>query len=101
MITSCPGIGDCLLTNVAPNIDYIETCWIMGLRDFLRKYEVSLEFTAPNLPKLQCEGDQFLMEAFCSSEKYTPSELQVLNACRMYQKVTRLSDITTGDGKRF
>jgi len=95
------GIGTHLLTNVDMDIDYIEDCWIMGLRDYLRTYGFHLEFTTVNLPKLQCENDQFLMEAFLQSEEFTATELQHLNACRMFLKVVRLSDIVSGDGKKL
>jgi hypothetical protein len=34
------GTGDHLLENPCTQIDYIETCWIMSIRDFLRMYKV-------------------------------------------------------------
>ena len=95
------GIGTNLLTKVDNPIDYIEDCWVMGLRDFLSTYQFSLEFTKSSLPSLQSEGDQYLMEAFSTSQEYTATQLQQLNACRMYLKVTRLSDITNGDGTKL
>jgi hypothetical protein len=39
------GTGDHLLENPCSQIDYIETCWIMSIRDFLRMYKVRMEFT--------------------------------------------------------
>jgi hypothetical protein len=37
------GTGDHLLENFCTQIDSIETCWIMSIRDFLRMYNVRME----------------------------------------------------------
>ena len=60
------GISTQLLTDTSPPIDYIETCWIMSIRDFLRTYNLHLDFTGAVLPELQCENDEFLMDALRS-----------------------------------
>ena len=39
--------------------------------------------------------NKFLSQAVC------PSDLKIINRCRLYLRVTCLSDITTGDGKRL
>ena len=93
------GTDHCLLTNPGVPIDYIEDCWIMGFRSFLDTYGLSLELTTTNRPKLQCENDEFLMDAFRVRGGLTASELQKLNACRMHLQVARLSDIVSGNGK--
>ena len=46
------------------------------------------------------QQDQFLMMAFWDNE-YTPSQLRILNLCRKTQKVIRLSDIASGNGKQL
>ena len=79
-------------------VDYIETCWIMNVRDFLRTYKLRLEFTTSVRQSTQCIGDEFLMDALRVRGDCTATELQRLNACRMSLKVARLSDITKSDG---
>ena len=72
--------------------------WIPSIREFLHSIGGRME--AENLPvtPLQHEQDWFLMDI--TLDLYSkPSNLQRLNACRLYLQVTLLSDITTGDGK--
>jgi hypothetical protein len=49
----------------------------------------------------QRTNDTFLMEHFLNLKTFTPKELKILNACRMYYQVTRVSDISTPDGSRL
>jgi hypothetical protein len=79
-------------------VDYIETCWIKNIQDFLRTYGIRLEFTNLVQLKIQCKRDEFLMDALRIRGNCTATELQWLNACRMSLKVSRLSDVTTLDG---
>jgi hypothetical protein len=44
--------------------------------------------------------DEFLMTAF-ASHRYQDSQLTLLNLCRLSCHALRLSDISTGDGRRF
>ena len=72
--------------------------WIPSICEFLHSIGGRME--AENLPvtPLQHEQDWFLMDI--TLDLYSkPSNLQRLNACRLYLQVTLLSDITTGDGK--
>jgi hypothetical protein len=50
--------------------------------------------------KLQRQNDQFLMQSF-DRQGYSDSDLQLLNICRMWAKVTTLAVISTGDGKHL
>jgi hypothetical protein len=79
-------------------IDYIEGCWIMCMRDYLRTYEFRLEFSFPFRTYPHCDGDVYIMDAFRSSGSCTSTELVRLNACRIFLKVTRLSEITDSMG---
>ena len=91
-----------LLRHTKIPIDYIETCWIMCIRDFLRTYNPHVNLTDASLPNgKQRAGDEFLMDALRLRGNCTYTELKRINACRMYLQVTRLSDITSVDGKRI
>ena len=93
------GTANHLLGNPVDPIDYIETCWIMSIRDFLRTYDLRVDFSAAPLPTIQCEHDEFLMDALRERGQCTASELQRLNACRMMLQVARVSDIASADGR--
>jgi hypothetical protein len=84
------GTADHLLENPSTQINYIETCWIMSIRDFLRMYNVRLEFTEHSHPVPLCESDEFIMDAMRLRGQCTPNDMQRLNACRMHLRVCRL-----------
>jgi hypothetical protein len=78
-------------------VDYIESCWIMNVQDFLRTYNLRLEFTRSVRQRVQCRGDEFIMDALRMRGDCTATQLQRLNACRMYLQVARVSDIASAD----
>ena len=82
------GTSSHLLTDTSPSIDYIETCWIMSVRDFLRAYHLQLDFTSAVLHALCCDGDEFLMDALRTRGQCTSTDLQHINACRLFLKVS-------------
>jgi hypothetical protein len=67
------GIAAHLLEDPSSDIDYIETCWIMAIRDFLRTYNVRMEFTTHSHSVTLCEGDEFLMDALRLRGNCSPS----------------------------
>ena len=87
-----------LLADPTDSIDYIESCWIMSIRDFLRTYGLRIDLTLSAIPALQCEGDEFIMDALRTRTRSTSADLIKLNACRMYLQVSRLSEIVNADG---
>ncbi len=64
-----------LLEHPETNIDYIETCWIMAIRDFLRTYKVRMEFTTHSHPVTLCDKDEFIMDALRTRGECSPLEL--------------------------
>jgi hypothetical protein len=93
------GTAKHLLGNPSDTIDYIETCWIMCIRNFLRTYDLRIDLSYTPIPTIQCVNDEFLMDGFRERSACTATQLQKLNACRMYLQVSRVSDITSADGK--
>jgi hypothetical protein len=93
------GTAKHLLGNPSDPIDYIETCWIMCIRDFLQTYGFRIQLSHTPIPKIQCVHDEFIMDVFRDRSECTATQLQKLNACRMYLQVSRVSDITSADGK--
>ena len=70
----------------------------MSVHDFLRTYHLQLDFTSAVLPALCCDGDEFLMDALRTRGQRTSTDLQHLNACRLFLKVSQLSDIVSANG---
>jgi ribonuclease HI len=94
------GVDEEILLSPATDIGYIESCWITSIRDFMHTFEMRIDLTKAPRQRVQCEHDVFLMDAFRRSG-HTAGEMSKLNACRMYLRVVRLSDIVYGDGKHI
>ena len=73
--------------------------WLKHLWEFCDECSIQLKTTTPKLV-LARENDLFLMSTFASFG-YRDTQLLHLNLCRLFCHATRLSDITTGDGKRI
>jgi hypothetical protein len=91
------GTADYLLEYPNTNIDYIETCWLMAIRDLLRTYNVRMEFTTHSHPVTLCDTEEFLMDALRIRGECSLNEMQRLNVCRMHLRVSRLSEIASAD----
>ena len=73
--------------------------WIIETLEFCTTYHISFDEPSGSLEP-NCVNDQSLMEAFASFE-FNPSQLQLLNRCRLYCRVISLSDVTDGRGKHL
>ena len=92
--TQQPVLSD--VTNAVPHIAPMK--WIPSIHMFLHSIGGRMEVDNLPVTPLQCKHDQFLMDI--TLDLYSkPSDLQHLNACRLYLQVTLLSNITTADGK--
>jgi hypothetical protein len=70
----------------------------MSIRDFLRTYGLRIDLTRIEKPKEQALKDELLMDAIRERGGCTATQLQRINACRMFLRVTRLSDIACAAG---
>ena len=95
------GCGFKLLATPNIEIDYIEDCWIMSIRDFLRKFQLRVEFNFLPQQELLCDNDEFIMDALRERGECSSGDLQKLNACRMWHCESRLSKISSLDGKQL
>jgi hypothetical protein len=73
--------------------------WLTHLWEFCTDSNIQEKSTTPKLI-LAREDDAFLMSNF-AAYGYKNTQLTQLNLCRLYCHAIRLSDITTGDGKRI
>ncbi len=94
------GISKCVLSDTR-TLPHMSIPWFDTFRQYLNNINGRLELTQSWQLKPQRENDTFLMENFLNLKTFTPKEMKILNACRMYYQVTRVSDITTPDGSRL
>jgi hypothetical protein len=85
------------LVNLTTNT-YAKAPWIQSIRSFLSTIRGTIEI--PKLRTLKKLGmhDQAIMEN-ANQSPYTPSELEAINACRLFLQVTTLAEITEADGE--
>ena len=86
------GLSTCVLTDTR-KLPYIEIPWFDTLRQYLANINGRVEITHAWKQTSQREPDTFLMENFLDYKALSPKDLKLLNACRMYLQVTRVSDI--------
>ena len=92
--TQRPVLSDVMIT--LPHIATMK--WIPLIREFLHSIGGRMEVENLPVTPLQREHDRFLMDI--TLDLYSKlSNLQHLNACRLYLQVTRLTNITAVDGK--
>ena len=72
---------------------FIRTLW-----EFTSTHNIKVPRVHPELEHHR-ERDRYLMHDFVLSNTVSKKDLQKLNRCRLYLKVTTLSDITSGDGE--
>ena len=74
-------------------------CWIKSLWAFSSTYSIQLHNPEQVLPKIQREGDSFIMECIISTGRFMTMEWIWINHCRMALRAMTMADIITGDGK--
>jgi hypothetical protein len=90
-----------LLTDPTPRLVYIEPCWILAIREFMARHQLSLEFKTSWNFRLARDKDAFLMDVFRLDGRWVDSDMRALNAVRLYLKVATLADICTAEGSSF
>jgi hypothetical protein len=75
------------------------TSWLQHMWEFCDDSNIQLQSTTPEL-SLARDGDKFLMSKFATFG-YRNTQLSYLNHCRLFCHATRLSDISTGDGRQI
>jgi hypothetical protein len=81
------------------SIPYMDTKWILNIRDFLISINAQLDMTNIWKPTKARVNDQFIMQAAMECNISNP-ELIIFNNWRIFFKVSRLSDIcNTEDNK--
>ena len=79
-------------------LPHIESKWVTSLRSFLASIHASILLDDPLIPELQREGNQYIMDIIVESKQFTPSQIRILNYCRLYLQAVTISDLTKADG---
>jgi hypothetical protein len=82
-------------------ITYVKIPWFNEFRNFLRNTSGTVQLSDHWSPEPQRDKDESIMAKILTSGQFKPRELEIINACRLYLRVTRVSDITTPDGSRI
>ena len=95
------GLSFPLLEYPEQRAPHLEGHYYVHLRKFLAKHKLQLECVCVDRPKLIREHDLFLMDAVCekTKEEVSNANVRIINYCRNYLEVQRLSDICTADGQ--
>jgi hypothetical protein len=93
------GCGHHLLEAPSIDIPYLTPCWIHSMRQFMAENRLKLEVTQAKKIPLCRERDRYLMDDFRHLNIFSDSDLYDINRCRIFLKVTTLSDITDGLGR--
>jgi hypothetical protein len=80
-------------------LPHLETKWIPSLCAFLCSIDSKIEIDTPFLYPLQCKHDIHIMDRVIDSGKFKPGEVRMVNYCRLFLRVTTISDVATADGK--
>jgi exonuclease III len=92
------GVGQKVLEH--PSIDYPhdESKWFRQTRRFLHSIGGTIIIQDAPLMQLQRHHDEFLMDRICKSNHFTTPEIKIINYCRLYLRVTLISDLATASG---
>ena len=94
------GTSECVLKNTAL-LSYLNFPWFDTWRQYLHHLFGRLELTEAWRPQSQRTNDKFIMDLVLQCKIFNTSELEMINACRLYLQVSRISDISTPDGRRI
>jgi hypothetical protein len=93
------GIGSPLLEANYDDYGFLLTfCWVKVLWQFLWMHQVKLCNLDQVLPKLQQQGDFFIMEHMVASQGFSKDDMIHFNHCHLAFRAMMAADILTGDG---
>ena len=92
------GVGTSIFKDVTTVLPHFESCWLASLRDHLHAVDGWLELDDPQVPPLQREHDQYLMDLALTSTKFKPYQIRLINYCRLYLWVVTVADISNANG---
>jgi hypothetical protein len=93
----CAGITYPVLENNNIYHYYVNSPWVQITKSFLRAIKGQLYIPSIATIKIIRVNDVALMES-ANTQRFTKSQLESINACRIYLKITTLAEITNENG---
>jgi hypothetical protein len=84
------------LEDTTPQV-YVSAPWVDSIRNFLRTTKAQIRLPTLQTLKLLRENDHPIMKHH-NKEQFTKSELESINACRIFLRVTTMAEITNNNG---
>ena len=72
--------------------------WLKSLRTFLGRIQGSLEVDNMFLPPIQRSNDVYIMDLVLHSAAFSPTQIRIINYCRLYLQAITMADICLADG---
>jgi exonuclease III len=95
------GMGFSLFASPDKFVPHLECKLTQSVRTGLSKIEARIEILETWVYKPRRVADCHIMDAICTSDRFTAPQIRRINACRLFLKVTLLSDITSPTGKHL
>jgi len=92
------GTSASILADTHVPIDYIECRWLLSLREGLRSTQASVRLDQNFVQRPERLGDLHIMDVARRSKRYSPTDLRLLNYCRLYLHVTTVSELMDAIG---
>ena len=92
------GMGEPILKETRELV-HLEGRWIAHLITEMQKIRCKIKIINGWIPEPHRERDRYLMDAVTDSKLISPQHKKIINYCRLYMKMTFISEMSTPDGK--
>ena len=80
---------------------YATRCWMSTLWQDISRLPITIQYSSPNLLKLQRDGDEYIMEVIIREGFLRQTQYKSFNRVRLFHQTYSLADILNGDGTRI
>ncbi len=87
------GIGESLLEHPTIPVPYLTPSWILSVREFISKHNMSITLTEQPTITTATPSDQFIMQTN-HLQRYSVGQQKDINLVRIYLQVSALADMT-------
>lgn len=94
------GVSFDLFHQPTRTLPYLTDCWLLHVRQFCSKFDISLRIQSNRIPQSAREHDSFLMDHALTLQ-LSRQELVDINLVRIFLQVTTVSDIASACGNHL
>jgi hypothetical protein len=81
-------------------VPYVQIPWFDKFRQYLRNTSSTIQLSDTWCPEPQRDKDDSIMAKILAFPQFKTRDLATINACRLYLRVTQISNISSADGSR-